>query len=69
MDIICKAVRTGEVGDGKNFFYLPIKKVVRIRTGERGGDAVLSFKNLRSFSSSKNSGRKPEFLKGFGFFI
>ncbi len=39
VDIICKAVRTGEVGDGK-IFIIPIEEVIRIRTGERGGDAV-----------------------------
>ena len=39
VDIICKAVHTGEVGDGK-IFILPIEEVIRIRTGERGGDAV-----------------------------
>ncbi|EHJ52657.1 P-II family nitrogen regulator [Streptococcus macacae] len=36
---ICNAVRTGEVGDGK-IFITPIEDVVRIRTGERGGDAI-----------------------------
>ena len=39
VDIICKAVHTGEVGYG-NIFILPIEDAVRIRTGERGGDAV-----------------------------
>ena len=40
VDIICKAVRTGEVGDGKIFLFFRFEEVVRIRTGERGGDAV-----------------------------
>ena len=30
---------TGEVGDGK-IFIVPIDDVIRIRTGERGGDAI-----------------------------
>jgi nitrogen regulatory protein P-II 1 len=32
-------VATGEVGDGK-IFIVPIDDVIRIRTGERGGDAI-----------------------------
>ena len=31
--------RQGEVGDGK-IFIVPIDDVIRIRTGERGGDAI-----------------------------
>ena len=34
-----KAACTGEVGDGK-IFVLPIEEVVRIRTGERGREAI-----------------------------
>jgi nitrogen regulatory protein P-II 1 len=36
---IIGAARTGRVGDGK-IIQLPINEVVRIRTGERGSDAV-----------------------------
>ena len=39
---ILKAARTGEkgeVGDGK-IFVLPLEECVRIRTGERGGEAI-----------------------------
>ncbi|MBM7643514.1 P-II family nitrogen regulator [Streptococcus loxodontisalivarius] len=39
VDLISQAVRTGEVGDGK-IFIIPIEEVIRIRTGERGGDAI-----------------------------
>lgn len=39
VEVICKEARTGEVGDGK-IFISPVEGVVRIRTGERGGDAV-----------------------------
>jgi nitrogen regulatory protein P-II 1 len=30
---------TGEVGDGK-IFVLPLEDCIRIRTGERGGEAI-----------------------------
>lgn len=36
---ICDAARTGKVGDGKIFIY-DITDVVRIRTSERGQDAL-----------------------------
>lgn len=36
---IRKAAHTGEIGDGK-IFVLPLEDVVRIRTGERGEDAL-----------------------------
>lgn len=39
VDIIIDAVYTGEVGDGK-IFILPIDDVIRIRTKERGKDAL-----------------------------
>jgi nitrogen regulatory protein P-II 1 len=37
---ICKAAYTGEPGDGLIFVY-PVEEVVRIRTRERGQDAVM----------------------------
>jgi nitrogen regulatory protein P-II 1 len=36
---IVEAANTGRIGDGK-IFVLPLDEVVRIRTGERGPDAV-----------------------------
>ena len=36
---ILNAARTGRIGDGK-VFVLPIEEVVRIRTGERGSNAI-----------------------------
>src|SRR6476659_8647714 len=39
VETIEKAARTGRIGDGK-IFVTPIEDVVRIRTGERGDDAV-----------------------------
>jgi nitrogen regulatory protein P-II 1 len=39
VDAIIAASRTGRIGDGK-VFVIPIEEAVRIRTGERGPDAV-----------------------------
>lgn len=39
VDTIVNSARTGKIGDGKIFVY-PVEEVVRIRTGERGPDAV-----------------------------
>jgi nitrogen regulatory protein PII len=39
VDVICGAARTGEVGDGK-IFLSPVADVIRVRTGERGEDAL-----------------------------
>jgi nitrogen regulatory protein P-II 1 len=36
---IVDAANTGRIGDGK-IFVLPMEEVIRIRTGERGPDAV-----------------------------
>jgi len=36
---IMQAARTGRIGDGKIFVH-PVEEVVRIRTGEKGADAV-----------------------------
>ena len=36
---ITKAAATGRIGDGKIFVY-SIEQVIRIRTGETGGDAI-----------------------------
>lgn len=39
VEAIQKAAHTGKVGDGK-IFILPLADVIRIRTGETGGQAV-----------------------------
>jgi len=36
---IQKAANTGKIGDGK-IFVLPVEEVLRVRTGEKGKDAV-----------------------------
>lgn len=39
IDCIERAARTGRIGDGK-IFVIPVSEVIRIRTGERGVDAL-----------------------------
>lgn len=39
VDLICETCRTGEVGDGK-IFIIPVEDAIRIRTGERGEEAI-----------------------------
>ena len=39
IDKIVKTAQTGDIGDGK-IFISPVEEVVRIRTGERGNEAV-----------------------------
>ncbi len=39
IDVILKAAQTGRIGDGK-IWATPIDDVVRVRTGERGHDAL-----------------------------
>lgn len=39
VEVIAGAAKTGRIGDGK-IFVTPVDEVLRIRTGERGEDAV-----------------------------
>ncbi len=39
IDVIAKAAKTGEIGDGKIFVY-NVEKVQRIQTGETGEEAI-----------------------------
>jgi len=39
VEAIVNSARTGRIGDGK-IFISPVEEVIRIRTGERGEDAV-----------------------------
>ncbi|HLT28961.1 MAG TPA: P-II family nitrogen regulator [Myxococcaceae bacterium] len=39
LEAIEKAARSGKIGDGK-IFVIPIEEAIRIRTGERGPDAL-----------------------------
>jgi nitrogen regulatory protein P-II 1 len=40
VETIVNAARTGSIGDGIIFIY-PVEEVIRIRTGERGHDALM----------------------------
>jgi len=39
IDTIERTAKTGKIGDGK-IFIMPVEDVIRIRTGERGKDAI-----------------------------
>lgn len=39
IEAIEKSAKTGKIGDGK-IFVTPVEEVIRIRTGERGEDAI-----------------------------
>jgi nitrogen regulatory protein P-II 1 len=39
VDAIVEAARTGKIGDGK-VWVIPVESVIRVRTGERGTDAI-----------------------------
>ncbi|MBM4457367.1 MAG: P-II family nitrogen regulator [Chloroflexi bacterium] len=40
IETICRAAQTGNIGDGLIFVY-PVEDVIRIRTGQRGRDALI----------------------------
>jgi len=37
--VVVKAAQTGRIGDGK-VWSVPVEQIVRVRTGERGSDAI-----------------------------
>ncbi len=39
VDAIIRAAKTGEIGDGK-IFVIPLESAIRIRTGEKGDQAI-----------------------------
>jgi nitrogen regulatory protein P-II 1 len=39
VDALVEAARTGKIGDGK-VWVTPVEQIVRVRTGERGKDAL-----------------------------
>ncbi len=39
IDAIIKGARTGNIGDGK-IFVVPVEECIRVRTGEKGKDAI-----------------------------
>lgn len=39
VETICQSANTGKIGDGK-IFIMPVEQVVRVRTGEKGLEAL-----------------------------
>jgi nitrogen regulatory protein P-II 1 len=39
VEVITDSAKTGKIGDGK-IFVSPVEEVIRIRTGEKGEDAI-----------------------------
>ncbi|MGZ6892288.1 MAG: P-II family nitrogen regulator, partial [Oryzihumus sp.] len=39
IEVLVKSAQTGKIGDGK-VWSVPVETVVRVRTGERGVDAI-----------------------------
>jgi nitrogen regulatory protein P-II 1 len=39
VEVITDSAKTGKIGDGK-IFVTPVEEVIRIRTGEKGEDAI-----------------------------
>jgi len=39
VDTIVEAAKTGNIGDGK-IFVIPVEETIRVRTGEKGEDAI-----------------------------
>ena len=39
VDTVVRAARTGKIGDGK-VWVTPVEAIVRVRTGERGAEAL-----------------------------
>ncbi|MFD6455728.1 P-II family nitrogen regulator, partial [Nocardia sp. NPDC060220] len=39
VEVIVEASRTGKIGDGK-VWVTPVDTIIRVRTGERGSDAL-----------------------------
>lgn len=52
VDAIVQAARTGNIGDGMIFIY-PVEEVVRIRTGERGHEALIYQGDIDALSEAK----------------
>ena len=64
VDAITSKAKTGQIGDGK-IFVTPLEQVVRIRTGETDGDALVSRKGPR-LVQKRTEQMKIEHLKKAG---
>ena len=56
IETICGAARTGNVGDGIIFVY-PVEDIVRIRTGERGREALVYPDDIDARKGTTTGGR------------
>lgn len=52
VDTIVTAARSGNIGDGIIFIY-PVEEVIRIRTGERGHEALMYENDIDMMSSEE----------------
>src|SRR4051812_49161069 len=55
VDAVVEAARTGKIGDGK-VWVTPVDAVIRVRTGERGSDAVCPVRTARSVTPPRRRG-------------
>jgi nitrogen regulatory protein P-II 1 len=60
IETIQQAARTGNVGDGLIFIY-PVEDVIRIRTGERGREALMYDDDIDSHQAPAPAEKIPEF--------
>lgn len=56
IETIIQAARSGNVGDGIIFVY-PVEEVIRIRTGERGHDAIMYENDIDMMSAETRNGK------------
>jgi nitrogen regulatory protein P-II 1 len=56
IEVIREAARTGETGDGIIFVY-PVEDIIRIRTGERGREALTYEGDIDTRVKAKNGSR------------
>lgn len=59
IDTICRAAKTGEAGDGIIFVY-PVEDVIRIRTGERGREALMYPGDIDTRAPTSQPAPKPQ---------
>jgi nitrogen regulatory protein P-II 1 len=55
VETIVAAARTGNIGDGIIFIY-PVEEVVRIRTGERGHEALMYENDIDTMQTENSNG-------------
>ena len=57
VNAVIKSAKTGSIGDGK-IFILPLEDCIRIRTGERGSDAIGGYSKHISEKKKRELGAK-----------